>query len=80
MKDKQWKLMSTKDRAEYLLTGDFLVKKHHGIPANSKVGDITIITVYEASSGGVVVSERCNTLVECLENAVLNLKKWEEDK
>ena len=79
MQDNQWALMTTKERAKFLLNGEFKVKKLSGIPADSKCGDITIVTSYEGSSSGVVISERLGSLVECLENSALNLRSWEKE-
>lgn len=79
MKDKQWKSMSFKERGEYLLNSEFQIKKLSGIPADSIVGDINVVTIYQGKSGGVIVTKQCDTLIECLENAAVNLKRWEEE-
>ena len=78
MTNNKWAAMTVKERAEYLLNGEFKVKKLNGIPADSMVGDITVITSYEGSSSGVVISERLGSLADCLENSALNLREWEK--
>ena len=79
MKNKEWAAMTNNERARFLLNGEFKVKKLKGIPANSKMGDHTVVTSYEGSSSGVVISERLSSLVLCLENSALNLRKWEQE-
>ena len=79
IKSSEWKKMTNKDKANFLLSGEFYTKKLMGIPVNSKVGDTTVLQRYIGYVAGIGITEPCDSLVECLEESALCLKSWKAE-
>ena len=79
IKSSEWKKMTNKDKANFLLSGEFYTKKLMGIPENSKAGDHTVLQRYIGYVAGIGITEPCDSLVECLEESALCLKSWKAE-
>lgn len=78
IKISEWGEMSEQDKANFLLSGDFYVKKIIGIPVNSKVGDSTVVNSFIGYVSSIGITKHCSSLIECLEESVSYLKSCEE--
>lgn len=77
MNQQQWDAMSPAEVLHYLETETLEVVKQQGIPADSKVGDAQIITVFFGVIGGVTVTEECGSVAEVYGETAKTLRNWE---
>lgn len=79
MNKKQWQSASVKERADYLLNSELIIKKQTGIDPKSKVGDCKAITVFAAYAGIVQISNWHSKSQDALTEAAETLNNWEKE-
>lgn len=79
MNKKQWQSANVKERAEYLLSAELVVKKQTGIDPKSKVGDCKAITVFAVHAGIVQISNWHTKSQDALVEAAETLNDWEKE-
>lgn len=80
MNVKQWNKATQREKAEYLLNNDVVIKTRTGMRADAKVNDPEpCITVFTAHVGIVQITYQCNTRLEALEQAVESLRNWKKE-
>lgn len=80
MNVKQWNNATQREKAEYLLGNDVVLKTLTGMRADAKVNDPEpCITVFTAHVGVVQITEPCDTRLEALEQAVETLRNWKKE-
>lgn len=79
MNVKQWNNSSTREKAEYLLDNEVVIKSRTGMRADAKVNDPDpCVTVWTGHVGIVQITEHCDTSLEALEQAAESLRNWKK--
>ncbi|QZI89557.1 hypothetical protein SIPHO076v1_p0024 [Vibrio phage PS34B.1] len=77
MNVKQWNNASIREKAEYLLDNEVVVKSRTGMRADAKVNDPNpCVTVWAGHVGIVQITEHCDTSLEAVEQCAESLRNW----
>ena len=76
MKASKWEISTNKEKAEFLLDSELVVKKQYGIDPKSKVGDSSCIRVFAVFAGKVQLSNWQDSQVEAMSQAISSLNNW----
>ena len=80
MNVKQWNSATKREKAEYLLNNDVVLKTRTEMRADAKVNDPEpCITVFTVHVGIVQITQQCDTRLEALEQAVESLRNWKKE-
>lgn len=80
MNVKQWDNATPREKAEYLLNNEVVVKSRTGIRADSKVNEPNpCVTVWTGHVGIVQITGQCNTSLEALARSVESLRNWKKE-
>lgn len=80
MNVKQWNSATQREKAEYLLDNEVVVKPRTGMRADAKVNDPNpCVTVWTGHVGIVQITQQCDTRLEALEQSVEALRNWKKE-
>ena len=80
MNAKQWNNSSAREKAEYLLSNEVVIKSRTGMRADAKVNAPNpCVTVWTGHVGIVQITEQCDTSLEALEHSVESLSNWKKE-
>ena len=80
MNVKQWNAATQRERAEYLLNNEVVIKSRTGLNANAKVNDPDpFITVWTGHVGIVQITRECDTNLEAAERCAESLRNWKKE-